>query len=90
MCIPIIFIDESVTNSDEAVCYSTCDLSNPAGSVQDADMMDTSFDDFNSCCNSASTTSGYDIIFRVEARSTPSCTALCKFCCNYISVLILI
>ena len=78
------FTDESVINTLVHTCYSTCDLSDSNGNVED--MTDTSLNDFNSCCNSVSTTSGYGILL----RGGTTCTALCKFCCNYIPLQILI
>ena len=77
------FIDESITNSLQLACFSTCDLSNSNNNVQD--MLDQFTGDLNSCCNSVSTTSGYG----VRERGTTPCTTLCKFCCNHISLQLL-
>ena len=82
------FIDGSITNIALVTCYSTCDLSNSNGNVQDTNNpMDSPTDDLNSCCNSVSRTSGYSI---TQRGNIGPCTVLCKFSCNYISLQILI
>ena len=77
------FTDESVVNILSLTCYSTCDLSNSNGNIEDTSIpRDQSIGDINNCCNSVSTTSGYGETLRIGT----TCTALCKFCCNYISL----
>ena len=82
MCIPIIIIDLSVTNPLPLTCYSNCGLVNLDGDVVDmVNPSDMSDDDFNGCCDTSSTTSGYGI------TGTPTCIGICKFCYNhYISL----
>ena len=71
LCIPIIIIDPSVRNAEEVTCFSNCD-----SDVIDADNpSDASVDDFNECCNTVSTTSGYGF--------PGNCFVACKFCYNY-------
>ena len=79
MCIPIIITDDSVINTEELTCYSIC-----GSDMVDADnSMDNTTNDFNGCCNSVSTTSGY------SATASPTCTIACKFYYNhYISLYI--
>ena len=81
MCIPNIITDESVINTVQLTCYSMC-----GSDMVDADnnSMDTTTNDFNGCCNSVSTTSGY------SATALSTCTTVCKFYYNhYISLYIL-
>ena len=61
LCIP----DESVMNSMTVHCFSDCDSDSPSGT------MDDTTDNENTCCATASTTSGY-------GTDASTCTADCK------------
>ena len=76
MCVLIIIIDGSVINSFGIECYSNCD----SDMLDTTNSVDTSPNDFNGCCNSVSTTSGY-------GSTSINCDAACKLCYNhYISL----
>ena len=72
MCALIIIIDDSVMNSAAVACFSNCGSNTP----DSTNLQDLSTNDFNGCCNTASSTSGYGITAAI-------CTTECKFYYNY-------
>ena len=84
MCIRIIIIDESVTNTMEYTCFSICDPLSPDNNVLGTGdfSSDQNVGDYNSCCDVFGISSGY-------GTNTETCSFnLCKFYCiyyNYVS-----
>lgn len=74
--------DESVINSVNSNCFTTCDPTSPGNNVLDQSMNDTSTDDSNFCCQTVDTNRGY-------STDTTTCT-LCKFSCIYYNYSLLI
>ena len=72
MCILIIIIDESVTNSMEVECFSDCDSNGVAINPTN----DNTIGDLNVCCVSDFRSSGF-------GENGADCTATCKFCYNH-------
>ena len=73
MCISIIIIGFTVRNLLAHTCFSNCGIINSDSDVEFGS--DEALNDYNKCCDSVSTTSGFSL-----TGISATCTTACKFC----------
>ena len=78
MFIPIIIVDESVINSMNYNCFSTCDPSSPSNNIAET-YSDVAIGNSNGCCYFTSTSVGYG-----------TDTTICSKCKLYLFTIIIV